>query len=283
MGTAPEWVSQPITLPANIQEWDEVQNAQDPEAFWKQITDQRSHLGQSIRIPSQDAGAEDWKTFNTKLLAKVPSLMPKPDLDNADQMNAVYTALGRPESPDKYVLPEVDNKGLTPDMAPVEAFRKIAHEAGISNRQFQTVVKAMSERNITDMVERQQRADQNVADLKTEWGAAFDTNYKAVTKFLADTKAPQHIRVLAEKAMLDKDMAVWFLGQLQAVQGEGARITDDKSFQGGMTPADARARISEINNNPKHAYHIGSDPGHRDALMYMVKLQKLARGEKIEG
>jgi hypothetical protein len=59
------------SLPEPVQGWDEVKNSDTPDKFWDQVTNMRSHLGQSIRIPGQDAGDDDWKAFNEKMIAKV--------------------------------------------------------------------------------------------------------------------------------------------------------------------------------------------------------------------
>ena len=54
-------------LPENVRGWDEAQNADSADAFFKQIGDLRSHLGNSIRVPSDDAGDDTRKEFFEKL------------------------------------------------------------------------------------------------------------------------------------------------------------------------------------------------------------------------
>lgn len=265
------------SLPEDVQQWDEVKNSETPENFWQQMTDHRAHLGASIRIPGADAGEEDWAAFNGKVLAKVPTLIPKPNPDDSEQMNNLYTAMGRPEEADGYSVPELDNQGFDLDLSEVEAFRSVAHEAGLSNAQFKQIVTAITTRRLESAKETQLTADERVAALKTEWGAAFDVNYETVQNFLRASDAPKSIQSLAASKNLSTDMAKWFLDQHKATAGEGSGGANDTSAQNVLTPGEAQAQMDEIRGNDKHPFYDRSHPGHKDALARMVKLQKLAR------
>ncbi|MCK5714796.1 MAG: hypothetical protein KAH64_02455, partial [Nitrosomonadaceae bacterium] len=72
------------SFPESVQQWDEVQNSSGPEQFWQRITSHRQHIGQSIRIPSDEASADDMNAFYDKLQKRVPNLMPVPDIDDPD-------------------------------------------------------------------------------------------------------------------------------------------------------------------------------------------------------
>lgn len=259
-------------LPPKVREWDEVKNAESAEKFWDQMENMRSHLGRSIRIPSEDAGSEDWEKFNQKLISKVPTLIPKPNPDDPKAMENLHKAMGRPDSEDAYQIPdgaEIDEKNAA-------ALRKIAHAAGLNQAQFANLVKKSAE-NITE--QRQQLTEQQEAEvnqLKTDWGAAYDENYKAVTRFLEDTGAPQNIIDAAKNKRLTASDAKWILNQRKAMQGEGSGAAGDQSSGDMMTPDEARMQISEIMNNREHAYWKQHDPGHATAIDRMVKLQKLA-------
>lgn len=260
------------TLPEDIRAWDEVKNSDTVEKFWGQMTDMRSHIGQSIRIPGPDAGEEDWKTFNEKMLSKVPTLMPKPDASDKDQMDNVYKALGKPEKAEDYTVPE----GLTFVKEDVlKSVQERAHSLSLNNAQFAAMAKEIEERLVGQNTTQEQMVEKNVDQLKQQWGAAFDNNYAAILKYLQDTKAPESLQKDAVAKALSPDVATWLIEQHKAVYGEGSQGAGDHSAGDVITPAEAQMQISEILNNKDHAYWNARDPAHRAAMERMLKLQKL--------
>jgi uncharacterized protein YjbJ (UPF0337 family) len=264
-----------VTLPESVRSWDEVKNSETPEKFWDQITHMRTHLGQSVRIPSSDAGAEDWAKFNKKILDKVPTLMPKPNPDDKENLANVYSALGKPDAPEGYKVPE-GAKTVAEDA--VKALRDLAYSLHLNNAQFEALVTDVEKHNEENrtLVEEHQEQAQGV--LKKEWGAAFDQNYTAIEKYLENTGAPSDLIAKAKDKKLQAETAVWVLKQWDAVKGEGPGALGDSSTGDVMTPSEAKERIGEIMGNSKHPYHNMHDPAHSVALERMVKLHKLARG-----
>lgn len=70
-------------------------NIPDIDTLAKSYLDAQSYMGGSIRIPSDDAGEDDWSSFNQKLTDKVPTLMNIPS-DEAEARTALLSRLGRP-------------------------------------------------------------------------------------------------------------------------------------------------------------------------------------------
>jgi len=102
------------TLPEGVKDWGEVRDSKSEDSFWEQMSNMRSMMGQSIRVPTDDASKEDKAAFNQRLMEKVPNLMQKPDADNADVMDAFYNQMGRPEEAAKYDAPELSApEGIT--------------------------------------------------------------------------------------------------------------------------------------------------------------------------
>lgn len=96
--------------------------------------------------------------------------LPK-DMQDAGAMDAIYDKLGRPESPDKY---EVNLEGVEVDKGRLDYYADVAHKAGISQAQFEQIVKADSEfwANAEGDYNKQQAAAQE-AEYKAlikEWG-----------------------------------------------------------------------------------------------------------------
>lgn len=268
-GGGDEWQN---TLPEDVRSWEEVKNSDSAEKFWGQMVEMRSHLGQSIRIPGQDAGEDDWKTFNEKMLTKVPTLMTKPDTSNEEQMAAVYAAMGKPDKAEDYAVPE--NLTHVKDDVLKEA-KERAHALSLNNAQFASMVKGLDERLTTQNTTVAQTLEKDQEQLKQQWGAAFDQNYSAVLKFLQDTNAPEALQKSAVDKTLAPDVAAWVMAQHKAVHGEGSGSATDNSTGDVITPAEAQMQISEILNNKDHAYWKPHDPAHKLAMERMVKLHKL--------
>ena len=82
----------------------------------------------SIRIPTSDAGDEQWGDFKNRL-TEVPGVVMLPG-DDDESRAQFYTKLGRPDEPSGY---EIDNPEFT----------KIAHDLGLSKGQAAGINAAM--------------------------------------------------------------------------------------------------------------------------------------------
>lgn len=266
------------SLPEGVRGWDEVKNSDSPEKFWQQIENQRSHLGQSIRIPGPDAGKEDWDAFNGKLTDKVPTLMQTPNLDDEDAVMGLYGRLGRPDKPEGYSIPEYKNDEGTVvkdlDTTSIDNFKALAHAQGLTQKQFTHIANQMLDSSYKSSLGRGQHLNEERAKIKTEWGAAEDQNYAILTTFAAKTDAPENVTAAIKDRTLDAATASWMLQAAKASIGSSARGIDDESGgkPGVMTPSEAGAARAEIMNNNKHPYWNKMDPGHTAAVSRMREL-----------
>lgn len=271
-GGGTEWVK---SLPDAVKDWDEVKNSDSQDKFWGQMTNMRSRLGQSIRVPGDDAGKEDWAEFNQKLVAKVPNLMPKPDASDAERMAEVYKVMGKPEEAGKYASPE-GLKFVAGDT--LVALQKQAHALHLNNEQFAVMAKDIEGKLSERSTSATEQVEANKTALKTEWGVAFDANYNASTKYLEDTNAPKELREGLKAGTLTPETVKWVHSQFEATKGEGSGAASDSSTGDVITPAEAKLQISAIMNNKEHAYWNPRDPANKVAMQRMVKLHKLAKG-----
>ena len=134
-------------LPPDVREWDEVKNSDAPEKFWEQMVNMRSRMGQSIRIPSSDAGDQDRAEFYKKLQEKVPGLMPTPDFEKEDSLVDLYTRMGRPAEAKEYKNPEfLKSKGEKVEgygKEFVESFKDVAFKLGLSQKKFEEALSSI--------------------------------------------------------------------------------------------------------------------------------------------
>ncbi len=98
------------------------------------------------------------------------------DAEDQSAYDAIYKTLGRPDSPDKYELPE--NSKIDGDQW--KAFAPIFHEAGVSQKQAAQILSAYEAR-ATELheaaeVERANQETAQIAALEKEWGSAHKAN-----------------------------------------------------------------------------------------------------------
>ncbi len=240
-------------LPEELQANETLNQYNTAEEAFTGFIETKSALGNSIRIPGENAGDEDRAAFNTKLMDKVPSLMLRPDNDDAE----FWTSFGTPEDGSGYDVPE----GVTlPDGSEV-TLREMMHEAKLSKRQAADFLKAMGTRGEAVTAEQAQAVEGAEKALRNEWGSAYDARMKMVEKveaeFFADGMTPQAMYKLG-KAMMSGESEFSF-------QPEGSS---------GTTPADARAQIAEIDANK--AYWDKSHPQQASLVKKRLELLPLA-------
>jgi hypothetical protein len=239
----------------------------DLNTLAKSYLDAQQYAGGSIRIPSEEASADDWTAFNAKLTAKVPTLLNLPK-DEQEAKNAMYARLGRPDTVDGYQI-----EGADPD------FVQWAFDNGLSTSQ----VKAWQENTQGQATKSDADYDADMQEsndlLKKEWGHAYDAKLaqarNAVTAY-ADAETQQFLKDsgLANNA-----------GMIRLMASIGATLTEEQSIQGGdnnrftLSPTEAMDRIGEVRRNNEHPYNINNHPQHKTEVEKMEHLYSQAYPE----
>lgn len=260
-------------LPEGMRAWDEVKNAETVDKFWDQVTDMRSHLGSSIRVPGEGAGEQDWSTFHEKLTKKVPQLIFKPDFKDEEASKKFYGSLGRPDKAEDYTLPTFDREDV--DTKAAELFKLVAHDVGLNQKQYNTIVSVLTK---ADLLKQDESAGVLKADklaLATAWGDALQQNKGIVDSLAVKTDAPDTLVNALEKGQVDALMMQWLHKVATKIAPESLNLGEDHS-QGKvqMTPQEAGLKIAEIRRNKEHPYWHKMDPGHQIARKEMRDLYK---------
>lgn len=244
--------------------------AESPEAALTAIQNAASHMGQSIRIPGEDAGEDDVKAFYGKVLEKAPNLMPKPTEENMEQ---VWAAMGRPDKADGYQYTPPEGKEVPPDF---EAFAQTAHKHGLSQEQFRGILGEVlgGQWDQLEVMEAQQKDAMEA--LANEWGLAYDKNITAVKNFLRLTDAPEGIVELIAGGAMSPAEIKWLQSIATSTKSATELVTHDQERQVAMTPVEAQNQIQEMLNNAEHPYWKATDPRHNEAVRKMLELQKFA-------
>lgn len=275
---APEPADWRAGLPDDIRSAPLVAEATDLAALAKQAIDLQAYQGTSLRIPSEHASDEDRAEFTAKLRQHAPSLI-EADWTSPEAQREAQRRMGLPEEATGYRRPEIEPpEGVELDMSMLDAFQPLAHEAGLTQTQFETIVGKMSAENLTAAAERKQAQHEELAKLHKEWGYAFDAK-KAQAEVAASTAREHGVALPDDLTQVGASTLRWLADIGARLGGEGTAIQKDAgSSPATMTPQEAQARISEMLNNPEHPMWHAGHPDHARALKEKSRLYQLVAG-----
>ena len=145
----------------------------------------------------------------------------------ADDVNRIYSRLGRPESPDKYNL-----EGIVPDtynQDVLEQFKQKAHETGMSQEGVRKMAEWYKEVEIKQheaiKKARAIQDDQNLLTLKTEFGVNFDSEIKNARKAL-DAYTDKAFKQYMDESGLGNNPAL-----VKAFAKIGRELSEDRLVQ----------------------------------------------------
>ncbi len=192
----------------------------DVNALAQAHIDTKAMVGKMIRIPGEDASTDDVKAFKAKLLAGDMGVIPTPDLNNPEEAAAYFLKMGAPEKDDGYTKIE----GM-PDARFAE-LSKMAHAAGISDKQFSQVAKAMVEGDNATNTAIVGERDTGIASLKTEWGEAYNQKFARAQRLVEATKAPTGLLTAIADGAIDAESLKWLDSLAEQFGGEGSNLID---------------------------------------------------------
>lgn len=264
------------------------QNAgnQDPEGGavdWKsRITDEglKSHASLEKFKTEQDL----FKSYvNLEKLVGKEKLPVPTDKDGKEIWDAVYSRLGRPESPKQYKLPELKRPEGFPEADPkeIEGILAKAHELGLSNKQIGELYKGFmegefSKYNLHNEQKTQKRLDAET-QLRKEWGKSYEEKV-GKAKVVLNNFADDDIKKMVEEGLGNDPRFIRFLNNVAGKLSEDA--LGGKSSGLSMSPDEANAEIARIRGeamtNPKHPLVNKEHPEHDMMVQKMSKLYHFA-------
>lgn len=186
-------------------------------------------------------------------------------------MAEVFTRLGRPEKPEGYSFPELPGpllEGVEP------AARQAFHQLGLSAKQAQGVMALYGGQVQQAEAGRLERAAQMEAaveaDLKTEWGQAFDDRLHAANRAISEIGGKDLGRLLTETRMPDGTRMGNHPVLIKAFAEIGRRLSEPGDLRGGSggggprapaTAEEAQAEIKALTTD-KEFHEARRDPRH---------------------
>ena len=247
------------------------------ESLEKGYQELESYMGNAVRIPGENAGAEDWAKFDEKL-ANVPGLVRIPDGENPEAMQNFYQSLGKPADVQGYQFEPIE--GLDLSREDDAAFAEASYNANLTREQANYMRSFLAD-NLAGMEQSAQEAQQeSIGALKQKWGKAFDHNVSLATAAAKqlDGELPGIAEYMENTDPNEMDAnTVTMLNLMAGLMGETGAI-DTGRPAGVMTPEEAMLQAQEIRNNPDHPYNNELDPAHQSAQKKMADLYKMAYG-----
>jgi hypothetical protein len=239
----------------------------------KAYLDTKSLVGSSIRVPSADAGEQDRKEFRERLKKADPDLVeiPKDPEKRKAVEDDIWGMLGRPKDAKEYALEGVAlGDGVQISDEELGKLREVAQRRGYTKAQFKAFVTDVA----ADRAASLKAAREREAELRTEFGAAFDDKLKEIAIVAEKTGAPQSLRDSIAKKQIDKGTALYLLGIAKSLGTDTRELGDQKNrTPGALTPAEAELRIAEIMRRPEFL------DGSKDPVLQRQLVAEVARLE----
>jgi len=261
------------------------------------LADWRRHL------PDDVAALPAMERFNGKEFSEVvksyinlekklggnPIVKPGKDA-TPEQIAEYYTQLGRPEDPAGYELGPIDDmpEGFSYDAEEEQAFRKWAHEQGISADHAQAFwerrVKSAADAFTQTATQRRQAVAEAFQGLRREWGEAYEERLKLANR-VARLGGRDFAEFMQSRGLHQEVPIVKLFADL------GAKLSEDTLADGQpkpslkLTPQEAQSNIAMIRGDKDHPFNHPdkANPGRLEALKEMDALYKLAYGDKPYG
>ena len=253
------------TLPEELRKEPSLAAIKDIHSLAKGYVNAQKLIGaKRIALPAADAGDQAWNDF--------------------------YSAIGRPEAPDKYEMPKVEvHESLKPDEKKMTEVKGLFHKLGLTPKQASGIMEYYMQSSDSvvrsQLSQAEQQSQASTAELKQEWGDKFDANLdvaKAVIKKFGDEK---FLTYLEGSGMGNNAQLIRVLNKV------GMAMMEDVSRGGGaggdLNLTDQSRAVAEIDRLKGDAefqksLHDVRNPGHNAAVQRWTNLFAAAYPGKSE-
>ena len=261
-----EWME---SLSEDLQGDEGLKKFETVEALANGYKNLESRAGNSIRINGPEATEEDRVATYQKIMKHMPELMLRPDPAAPEQMKEFHSMLGVPDDVSGY---EYEGTGLSPEI--VGELRSLAKDTNMTKPQWKAYVTRMDEMSDMTTTQREEARVRMGAELKTEWGMAFEDRYSVVERFMEENPG------LGTVESLNPDQMKTYYDLSKSLHGK-PQVGGQPPPKGAMTPEEAKAQIAEIDKQPAFMSNNPSDrPEHMRLMNKRVELMRMASPEK---
>lgn len=258
------------SIPDQLREAPFFSNADSMDQIIDRLKSASEYQGRSIRIPDGDASEDQVSEWLDKAVDKMGGKLMRVPEEGSDDHSTLFAQLGRPETADKYEMPEGFDEGET------VLLKAAALNANITKKQFSDYQKAIA-------AHRQEAKDTNeaafngdMATLVSEWGAAESARMGEVGVFLKN--APNVPTQWLEQFTAGNMPAdtIRFLHAMAQAGEEPGEIANQQGPDPVLTVAEAKEKAGELRIR---MYKL-MDENPQDAMIPILN-QKLIQAEAM--
>ena len=229
------------SLPQELRDDPALADFHDPAALAKAYRDTKAMVGGMVRIPSEEAGEEAIKAFAQKILEnRNLGLIPKPDPNDPESMEAYYRAMGRPEDASGYQAPE----GVDAEM--FGAMTEKALELGISKQAFEQLSAHQAAIAREQLSKRQAAVKQGIDQLRGELGPAYDQRVARAGMLVKQMGGHEALEAAIANGTVDASTLRMLDKMATQMGAEGAPLAGQLGGANMPTVADLEAKRAEV-------------------------------------
>lgn len=248
-----------------------IKDFKDLDGLIKSYKNAQSMIGGSIRIPGEEASADERAEFFEKI-KDVPGVGKMPDPTNEAEIRAFYQKLGCPENPEGYELELPEGASV----AGFEEFIEAAHSAGLTSSQLQVLAEVNLQREMAKAESFQSSREAAKATLQEVFGDNFENKLASAKQAAAmyAERAPEAVQELLNSEAGNNPALVMMLADLGSSLKEDSHKGTESAPSHGMSLNDVSDKISKLYKDDKfmHAWSHPTDPGHNAAKAKMDDL-----------
>jgi len=215
-------------------------------------------------------------------------VLPKADA-KPEEWDGVYSKLGRPESPDKYKLPDVQALNLPKDVGVDEQVAKnmlgVFHKAGLSQKQAETVyseyLKLQGGKVAETLAAREKANTEAVEKLKGEWGQEYEERLNKANLAYSKFQNPELEAVLDEYNLRNHPaMVKHFYDNYTKMSEDRADGRSNEGFATTQEQATEQLKALSMDQEFQKALNDSTHAGHKAAVEKRLNLFRIAHPGK---
>lgn len=217
-----------------------------------------------------------------ELVGRDKIIVPKTDEEYA----AAFSKLGKPESPDKYVVTKPDKmpEGVEYDEDGEKFLRDFAHQNHYTQKQFEAAYKTYYERQ-QGMVSNWHKMDQAAATdcetaLRKEHGQAYDGFFQAGSTALQEYADPDFLQFLQQKGLANDPRMIRVFGRIGTELKGDTKLKGDGGGVGNLTPEQWDAKIRDFRAEHSKVLMNSDDRDYRRRADELQQMYRNKHGEK---
>lgn len=268
-GQAQSWRD---ALPEDLRDSPTIKDINSVEDLTKSFISTQKMIGNSVRIPSEDASPEDRLSFYEKLDANGIGVVPKDE-------GEAFTALRNK------TLGVTDDIDISPfatedfdDSAALDELKEFAKETGMPAKFVQELYSRRADELKTNLEAQAAAMEEAGNALHKEFGEGLAQAIELGTSALQEFNDDGINAMLEETGLNNNPTMLKLLAKVGAALAEPSSGFGRQTPNVGMSPDDAADQIADVMANKAHAYHDRNHPDHVKAVEKMARLFRIKAG-----